>query len=58
MHLIPDDLLVFYEKGSKVDNRLNLLKVSIPTNLNVVQTMKIENYGDDFSVLCMDTLCL
>ena len=57
MHLIQDDLLVSYQKGSKVDNRLHSLKVSIPTNLNMIQTTKIENYDNDFSVLYMDTLC-
>ena len=57
MHLIQDDLLVAYQKGRKVDNRLHLLMVSIPTNLNVIQTTKIENYNDDFLVLCMDTIC-
>ena len=27
------------------------------TNFHVIQTTKIENYDDNFSVLCMDTLC-
>ena len=28
------------------------------TNFHVIQTTKIENYNDNFSVLCMDTLCV
>ena len=27
------------------------------TNFHVIQTTKIENYDDNFSVLCMDTIC-
>ena len=27
------------------------------TNFHVIQTTKIENYDNNFSVLCMDTLC-
>ena len=41
-------MLVSYQKCSKVDNRLLPLKVSIPTNSNVIQTMKLENYDDDY----------
>ena len=27
------------------------------TNFHVIQTTRIENYYDNFSVLCMDNLC-
>ena len=55
MHLIWDDLLVSYQKGSKVDNISHPLKVSIPTNHYVIQTMKLEIDDDDYH-RCMDSL--
>ena len=55
MHLIRDDLLVSYQKGSKVDNISHLLKVSIPTNHYVIQTMKLEINNDEYH-RCIDSL--
>ena len=55
MHLIRDDLLVSYQKGSKVDNISHPLKVSIPTNPYVIQTMKVEIDNDEYH-RCMDSL--
>ena len=54
MHLIRDELLVSYQKGSKVDNILHPLKVSIPTNPYVIQTMKLETNDDEYHH-CMDS---
>ena len=55
MHIIWDNLLVSYQKDSKVDNILHQLQVSIPTNHYVIQTMKLKIDDDEYHH-CMDSL--